>query len=153
MTMCLIIDADSVAAVFADKTPEDYVPIIDWLTKKDGALVIGGKLVKEYDKVEKAKRFVKSLMQAGRAKIYATELVDNETNAIRSFCKSNDSHIVALARISGARIVCSHDRALHKDFRSELLIANPKGHIYQTKKHSNLLQLYGHTVACSQMTK
>jgi hypothetical protein len=146
--MCLIIDADSVAAVFADKTPKNFVPIIEWLTAKNGMLVIGGKLSEEIDKVDKAKRFVRALSQAGHAKLISSALINKDAEEVRTQCKSNDNHVIALARISGARLLCSHDKELHKDFRNVSIVPEPRGHIYQTAKHKDLLRLYGHTAAC-----
>ena len=48
------------------------------------------------------------------------ELVDGRV------CCSNDSHIVALAIVSGARVVVSRDQALAEDFTNPKLL-KPKG--------------------------
>mgnify|MGYP002869074523 FL=1 len=118
------------------------------MAQKDGKIVIGGKLLKELNKVRVAAHFIKTLSQAGRAVIVPSLLLNKEILDIDSQCKSNDCHIIALARISGARILCSLDKTLHKDFRNLRLVFNPKGHIYQKARHSKLLKLYGHTDAC-----
>ena len=41
-------------------------------------------------------------------------------------CESDDPHILALAQISGARLLYTNDRALQRDFGKSELIASPK---------------------------
>jgi hypothetical protein len=148
--MCIIIDANLAALVFSSDTPDDFCPLIDWLTvaTKDGKLVIGGKLTREIDKVAVARRFVTVLLRAGRARVLPSDVVDEEANRIANSCESDDPHVIALAIISGARILCSQDRTLHRDFTNRALISNPSGHIYQNEEHAHLLRRYGHTEAC-----
>jgi hypothetical protein len=148
--MCLIVDTNLAAVIFSVPPDKDFLPIIDWLmsSKKDGKLVVGGKLAHELSRVNAVRRFVKALQQAGRVRIIPSGSTEVEAEQINDLCESNDAHIIALARVSGARILCSHDEDLHKDFTNPSLIANPRGHIYQNSKHSHLLQLYGHTEAC-----
>jgi len=146
--MCLIVDANLASVVFSDQPSKDFLPLLDWLTNKDGKLVVGGQLAKEVDRVGAARRFVRVLLQAGRARRIPSKQTDNEAKSIANRCDSNDAHVIALARISGARILCSGDKMLHRDFTNLALISNPKGHIYQSVKHERLLRSYGHTEAC-----
>jgi rRNA-processing protein FCF1 len=151
--MCLIIDANLAPAVFGENSnSSDFRPVIDWLTfpKKNGKLVVGGKLKFELYKIENARRFIIRLIQAGRARDI-TENVDKETEKVRNMpeLKSDDPHIIALAKVSGARILCSNDKDLREDFRNPKLI-DPRGHIYQNAKQKHLLSKYGHTIACGQ---
>jgi len=150
--MCLIVDANLLSLVFCENPNDDFRPLIDWLIspKKDGKLVVGGHLATELDKVGVAKRFVRSLLQAGRAKRIPDVINDEEEKRIADSCRSDDPHVIALARVSGARILCSHDKTLHKDFRNPKLISDPRGYIYQNAKHKHLLSMYGHTEACKK---
>lgn len=150
--MCLIIDANLATSVFSETPTADFLPLIDWLTspKKDGKLVVGGHLAKELDKVNLARRFVRSLQQAGRARLIPSDATDIETENIRTLCISDDPHVIALARLSGARVLCSQDKDLHKDFTNISLVSTPQGHIYQNASHVGLLRAYGHTAACKQ---
>ncbi len=152
--MCIIIDTNLAALIFSDSPPDDFAPIIDWLTSpnKDGKLVIGGHLGRELDKVSSAKRFVRSLLQAGRARSIPTDATDTETENIKALCVSDDPHVIALAKLSGARLLCSHDKGLHKDFTNIDLISMPDGRIYQKAEHTHLLRKHGHTPACKQTT-
>ncbi len=52
-------------------------------------------------------------------------------------CRSNDTHVIALAQISGARLLYSNDMALHKDFRNKSLIDKPRGKVYSTNKRKD----------------
>ncbi len=148
--MCLIVDANLAAVVFGDPPSDDFLPLIDWLTNanKDGKIVVGGQLAREVDRVNAARRFVKVLLQAGRARRIPENITEREIGVVADLCDSNDPHVIALARVSGARVLCSHDKTLHRDFTNLVLISNPKGHIYQNAKHVRLLRLYGHTKAC-----
>ena len=47
-------------------------------------------------------------------------------------CKSNDHHVIALAQISGARMLYSNDQALQQDFKNTALIDQPRGTVYST---------------------
>jgi hypothetical protein len=152
--MCLIIDANIASLVFGkESNSSDFRPIIDWLTSplRNGKLVVGGKLRDELFEIENTRRFIIRLIQAGRAR-NIIENVDEETEKVRNLpeLKSDDPHIIALAKVSGARILCSHDKALHEDFRNYRIISNPRGHIYQNATHKGLLSKYGHTSACGQ---
>lgn len=150
--MCIIVDANLASLVFSDDANDDFRPVIDWLTspKKNGKLVVGGHLAAELKRVGAAQRFVRSLQQAGRARFLPDDATNEETLRITGQCVSNDAHVIALARISGARILCSHDVALHTDFTNAALISEPRGHIYQNAQHQHLLRRYGHTSACRQ---
>jgi hypothetical protein len=148
--MCLIVDANLASLVFGEPLHDDFRPIIDWLTSpnKNGKLVVGGHLAVELNRLGRARRFIRSLQQAGRARFIPEDVTKQETNRVSSMCESNDPHIIALAKISGARLLCSRDTTLHRDFTNPELISDPRGHIYQTSEHEHLLRKYGHTSAC-----
>lgn len=145
--MCLIVDANLAGIVFSSPPHPDFVPVLDWLEKRDGCLIVGGRLGAELVHGEKARRFLLALLRAGRAKRVPDEQVAAEEAAVlgTGHCHSNDGHVIALARISGARTLCTHDKTLQKDFRNPRLISKPRGSIYQRKAHTRLLR---HTVSC-----
>ncbi|MDE0306934.1 MAG: hypothetical protein OXI87_18940 [Albidovulum sp.] len=47
-------------------------------------------------------------------------------------CESNDQHVLALARISGARLLYTNDQKLMDDFKNTELVSTPKGKVYRT---------------------
>jgi hypothetical protein len=149
--MCLIVDANRASLVFTQLLSPDFVPIRNWLTspKKDGQLVIGGHLKAELNKINGARRFILELQRARRARFIPDSKVSAEEARVdaMSSCQSNDAHVIALARVSGARVLCSEDGALWADFKNPRLINNPRGRIYRTAQHARLLC---HTKACRQ---
>ena len=145
--MCVIIDANLAAIIFTPSPAEDFLPVLDWIFDKDGRLVSGGKLTQELFKIGAARRFLRTLNQAGRAiRVPDGKVSKEETWVISTgLCQSDDQHIIALARISGARTLCSKDGNLHQDFKNQKLISNPRGAVYQKAEHAHLLQ---HTSSC-----
>lgn len=147
--MCIVIDTNMASLIFGKPKDADSIPVINWLTdpQKNGCLVFGGKLSKELDRVNNAKRFLKALNAKGRAIMVPKETVDAEEQVVlnKGYCRSDDPHVIALARLSGARTLCSKDNNLHCDFKNLHLISKPKGKIYQDASHSHLLC---HTSSC-----
>lgn len=145
--MCVIIDANVAADAFRNPTVGHHAPVFAWIEKRGGQLVVGGRLLRELYIVQHCKRYVIRLLQAGLARRMPAEDVDSEEKRIENFCVSDDAHIVALARVSGARTLYSADTDLHKDFRNRKLISKPMGRIYQTSSHAHLLE---HTGSCGR---
>jgi hypothetical protein len=57
---------------------------LDWLTspKKDGKLVLGGQLADELNNVATTRRFIRTLLQAGRARLIPTDTIEVEQNHV-----------------------------------------------------------------------
>lgn len=86
---------------------------------------------------------------AGLTTTYPEETVDRQTQEIKRerTHQSNDPHVLALARISGARLLFTNDRDLQQDFKDSELIKPSGGKVYTTirsgafgKTHKNLLR-------------
>lgn len=137
--MCVIVDANR-AAAFGDTTDEHFRPVREWLLR-GGVLVYGGRLAAELARVSAAQRLVAALLRSGNARLVAAADVGREEHAVAKtgLCKSNDPHVVALVRLSGARTVCTEDKALWADLKNRALV-NPVARIYRTKKHWKLLR-------------
>ena len=52
-------------------------------------------------------------------------------------CLSNDTHVIALAQTSGARLLYSNDKNLQVDFKDKRLIDEPRGKVYSTNEDKN----------------
>lgn len=147
--MCLIIDANIASLVFTSSQQTDFSPAFSWLNspRANGSMVYGGRLAAELFKNASVRRYVRALYQSGRAFKFSDESVVAETARLMQAgaCRSDDEHVIAIARISGARTLCSHDHDLHADFRDPQLVNNPRGSIYQTPQHTHLLR---HTPSC-----
>jgi len=139
--LCLIIDANKTADFVNRRRDADHQPIYRWL-ERDGRLAIGGRLLKEQYRVEKAKRYLLQLLRAGRA----LRCDDGEVNAEErqvgdsGLCRSDDPHVIALARVSGARVLFTGDRDLMADFGNPQLVPGPRGKIYKRAEHEHLLR-------------
>ena len=147
--MCVIIDASVAGRVFSVPREPDFVPLWRWLEKDDGRLVYGGKLADELGRLPKVRRFLVRLKEAGLALQCSRIKVDAEENTVRKLrlCRSNDQHVIALARVSGARILCAVDGDLVSDFKNPQLVPSPKGKIYKKASHERVL---GHNRLCKQ---
>jgi len=121
---------------------EDFVPLWSWVRCKDGCIVYGGALATELARVKEGARQLKVLSAAGKAYEPPSGAVAVEERAVRrlGIAVSNDLHVIALARISKARVLCSADRYLHADFKNLRLLPAPKGRIYQNAEHASVLR-------------
>ena len=143
--MCAIVDANMASRFFGDPVDEDLRPLWDWIARGRGALVAGGRNLDELSRVGDASRALRNWERAGRAWFAPREEVEAETRLVEPQCRSDDPHAIALARVSGARLLCSKDELLHADFRNRELIADPRGSVYQSASHAHLLQ---HSKGC-----
>lgn len=144
--MCLIVDANVVSDVLCASPDPDFAPVHGVLfaprPKTRLTLVYGGRLSREYTKHRACLKFLAQLDRSGRARTVADDLVDSEEKKLTDAgaCVSDDPHIVALAQISGARLLCSHDTDLHADFTSPKLVSSPRGKVYQNSAHTPLIR-------------
>lgn len=146
--MCVIIDACVRDSIFTSTPSDDAKPVLDWVENGEGRVAYGGTILcDELFKSEHARRRLRTWKQAGLASEFPQAVVDIEEHRVRSEgnARSNDTHILALARISGARTLYSKDGTLHADFKNASIINDPRGTIYQTTDHVELLK---HTSSC-----
>ncbi|HEX6902358.1 MAG TPA: hypothetical protein VF789_21750 [Thermoanaerobaculia bacterium] len=150
--MCVIVDANLASQVFGSPAGADFTPLIDWLQESDGELVVGGYLATELGRMAEPRRFLIALLRAGKARQLpeAAVLAEEQRVDETGLCRSNDRHVIALARVSGARTLCTLDRDLQRDFGNAQLVSNPRGKIYQRQEHAHLLK---HTRSCGKLPK
>lgn len=141
--MCAIVDANVASEVFGSKPPPAGSPplagekFFEWLNKGSGRLVVGGKLLEELEK--SSADFIywgRGALLAGRMRIVSKGEVDARTEQIQREGKisSDDPHVIALAQVSGARLLYSNDGDLQKDFGNGELIDDPRGKVYSTRR-------------------
>jgi hypothetical protein len=148
--MCIIIDAN-VAHKFDQPPHQDMGPVVSWLQHRKhlNQAVIGGQLRRELHKAGEAiRRFLVQLKRNGRLFEVPDDTVDAETLEVRKLLAeaaiedADDPHILALARLSGSRLLISHDFAsrLHELFKTRRFL-DPPGKVYQkaSKSHKKLL--------------
>ncbi len=148
--MCRIVDASVAANVFGDpKNPfETAKKFREHVDSGKMKLVIGGNFGEENDKVIKAKKWFQQAKSRGLVRQENSERVSAEMKRLSSDLKSDDPHVLALAKVSGARLLYTNDKDLMNDFKNPNIL-KPKGKIYRdppdgtgtfTDDHRNLLQ-------------
>ncbi len=133
--MCAIIDANVAHEVFGKDAPPAGVGFRNWISEGSGRLVVGGLLMSELERSSQDfKIWAAEAQQAGIMRVEnACEIADKaETLRKAGVCRSNDHHVIALAQVSGARLLYSNDQNLHRDFGNKRLIDNPRGSVYST---------------------
>ena len=53
--------------------------------------------------------------------------------------RSDDPHVLALARVSGVRLLYRADKDLIADFKDKRFIDNPRGRVYSSAANASLL--------------
>jgi hypothetical protein len=134
--MCLIVDANLCSVVFKKTSDASYQKLRETIFSNRLTLIYGGKLTEEY-KTAGVLDVIASLAQSGRAFKVSSALIDAQLVQIKNKCKSNDDHVIALARADRKRghVLCTNDQALQNDFRDKSLIDKPRGTIYSPTRH------------------
>lgn len=139
--MCIIIDANRLGVFLSDQMAEDAKPIHVWLSKGWGNLVYstGGAFADEVHGRNRAT--LARYAQAGRATVIPAAQFEKEERRLREnkAVRSDDPHVLALARHSGARVLYTGDHKLIGDFKNKQLIDQPRGKIYSSAKNARLL--------------
>lgn len=143
--MCAILDANVAGLVFASRTTEAENEsaskcFFDWVDSGAGSLIAGGKLLIELDKVSNFQKWRKRAVSAGRITILDGDSVNQKASQVAPRCESNDPHVIAVALISGARLLYSNDGDLQNDFKNPNLVNNPRGNVYSTRRNNNFTQ-------------
>lgn len=144
--MCAIVDANVAGEVFGDGRPEAGAEFFKWINREGGRLVAGGKLLEELNRTS-CREWARQAMIAGWIRSLDDDEVDARAAELRDSCVSDDPHVIAVAQVSGARLLYSNDGDLHRDFGNNRLIDGPRGKVYSTRddksfrnRHRRLLQ-------------
>ena len=139
--MCIIVDTNKLGAFLADPADEDSRPIRKWLDRGAGSIVYstGGKFAQEIRGRVKAR--LASYVRAGRAKLIPeSRFADDERKLKnRADLRSDDPHVLALARAAGARLLYTADGDLISDFKDKNFIDRPRGKVYSGAHNAKLL--------------
>jgi hypothetical protein len=140
--MCLIVDANAAEKMFSQPPHPDAVPALKWVAEGKGHVVYGGLLGQELARIDAARVALRQWVESGKAYLCPAAELDREVRRVLrlALCRSNDHHVIALARFSGSRRLYSYDRALQSDFNDPTLINNPRGKVYTGPKHLHLLR-------------
>ncbi len=138
--MCAIVDTNVANEVFGSSPCPAGEKFLDWINKGSGRLVVGGKLLKELESGSPCFRnWATQAISSGTMRIVNRGRVDARTVELREeqTLKSDDPHVIALAQLSGARLLYSNDGDLQKDFKNKILIDNLEGKVYSTDEENN----------------
>ena len=147
--MCIIIDANKTGDFL--KKNKDMAPIYRWIEQKKGKIVYSEhpQIWGEIKQHEGMRKFFSERKRSGsnEVKSISRQTVDQTLPKIKVIAqqkkhqlKSNDSDrfLLALAKASGAKLLCSSDQRLHKDFKAVI----DKGAVYQNQGHESLLNKF-----------
>ncbi len=157
--MCAIIDANSLPEVFGDNKTDRSMAFVNWLEAQTVQVVIGGTQYRaEVDKVAKASQWFRQAIRTGRASEVNDEDVDRSATDLRNLSdarhqaivRSDDPHILALARCSGARLLYTADGALIQDFTDANIIGRPVGKVLPPSDYHEFLNDRRNRRLCSQ---
>lgn len=139
--MCIIVDANAAHEMASSPVHVDGRPVLRWLVSRRGKLALGGRLSVELERTP-LRGLLVELARFGGTQVYRAETLKWAETQLRNedLCKSNDLHVIALAIVSGARLLYSRDRRLQADFRSSRVVNNPRGHVYSSADHEHLLR-------------
>ncbi len=138
--MCIIVDANQMGTFLREPRRPEVEPIHKWL-EKSGRLIYSddGQFRRELGHTAKQK--LQGYVQAGVAKgIPSSSFHAIEANyQSNENVKSDDAHILALAKHTGARLLFTEDKNLIEDFKNKDLINKPRGKVYKNQEHAHLL--------------
>ena len=139
--MCIIVDTNKLGGFLADPPDKDSRPIHKWLVRGAGSIVYstGGKFAEEIP--DRAKAKLADYVRAGRAKLIPESLFADDERDLeaRPDLRSDDPHVLALAKVAGVRLLYTADRNLISDFRNKNFIDRPRGKVYSSARNANLL--------------
>ena len=131
--MCAIVDANVANAAVSQQANEASKEFLRHVSTGALKIVVGG--YRLHDELQKCsglfQRWFSRARYAGHIVDVDNELVDQRSRSLEESgkCVSNDSHLVALAELTGARLVFTNDRDLQRDCKS---ILRPQASIYTT---------------------
>ena len=95
-----------------------------------------GKLYDELAGSRSFRAWAATAIKDGRVRLFRKDEVDREAADLSRdwLGRSDDEHVIALARVSKARLLYAHDTDLRDDFRDPALISNPRGRLYPLRE-------------------
>ena len=132
--MCAIVDADVMYQLVGRKQTEPGRKFREWLESGRGELVVGGKNIGELTQNKNFERWFLEARRLGRRVRQIQEsMIRDVEEQLADRVTSDDPHVLALALVSGARLLFTDDRRLTNDFRNRYVIPGPAGKVYTTR--------------------
>ena len=116
--MCLLIDTNQASAF--NQPSEAMSVVVNWIAD-GGRIVVGGKLTDELNRTRFSK-FLAELSRRGNLRSYTKSEVDDEIAKVSAMAlESDDPHVIALARLSGAKVAITNDNKLIADLKNQAI--------------------------------
>lgn len=138
--MCIIVDANRLGAFLADPPGVDAAPLRAWLNR-GGRIVYstGGAFAREVGRPTRDRLL--TYVRAGRARLIPADRFADDEHRLRADpdLRSDDPHVLALAREAGVRLLHTGDADLTADFKNRKFIDRPRGKVYSSAANARLL--------------
>ena len=127
----------------AEPPNEDSAPIHQWLNRQSnrGKIIYStsGHFAQEVSGTKGTK--LAAYVRSGKAQLIPANRFADDERALRAGgdMRSNDPHVLALARASGARLLYAGDKKLMDDFKDKRFIDQPRGQVYSRATNAGLL--------------
>ena len=153
--MCAIVDANVASEVFGDPRPPAGEAFFEWLASPRGQLVVGGRLREELSRNARLLRWLTTATRYGRVRSVSDDDVDDRAERLRreGTCTSNDQHVLALALVSGTRLLYTNDNALIADFKNRVIVADPRGRVYTTARGAAVTSAHRRLLAAPDLCR
>ena len=138
--MCAIVDANVANDVFGPGPCPSGEKFLYWIKKGSGRLVVGGELLEELESNSPGfRKWAAMAVNSAKMRIVNRGRVDARSEELRDgqTLKSDDPHVIALAQLSGARLLYTNDEDLQEDFRNRHLVNYQEGKVYSTEAENN----------------
>ena len=137
--MCIIVDTNKINSFFTNPSDSVSAPIHKWLKRGAGTVIYstGGKFANELG--GKALQALAVYDRAGFARKVSADSFQQDESELMPKIRSNDAHVLALARQSGARLLYTDDSDLTQDFKDKQFVDRPRGSVYSKSSHDHLL--------------
>lgn len=149
--MCIILDNDIRDQVFGNRKTKAGEAVWHWINGRRASgkrlkISIGGRLTRELWESPVVKKWLAASLRRGNSTSYGN--VDSKENVVRDWkLKSNDSHIIAPAVVSGARLLYFNDKKFHKDFGNTSFVSGPRGKIFLIRRMIKQKNAYWNSVS------
>lgn len=137
--MCAIVDTNVVAQMF-EPTRTAAGTAFRERVESGLPLVAGGDLLRELDGNTSFRKWRQVAVHFGVFREEPEDQVGERTEKLRDgkLCASDDEHVVAVAQVSGARLLFTNDALLQRDFKNKHLVDAPRGKVYAPLPHRDL---------------
>ena len=137
--MCGVVDNNVSSEVFGDRQTDAGKGFRDWLDGQRGSLAVGGDLLDELVTNGKFREWYERNVQSGLILQIGRDRITPVQRRLEreGRCRSNDTHVLALAVASGARLLYTNDTDLMDDFRNRNVVPGLPGKIYTTKDRND----------------